>query len=186
LVEVTTGILFVFTYLYWLNTVFSLMDLICLLFVMSVLVVLFVTDLRDGLLPNSVVLPAIFAVLTYKLLLLFFTSTTISVLATDLLAALVAAGAFFAISYLSKEKAMGGGDGKLVFLIGLAVGWPALLVAVFTAFLTGAFVAVMLISVGKKRFGQTVPFGPFLAIGAAFSFFWGQEIIDFYLRVIIG
>lgn len=81
---------------------------------------------------------------------------------------------------------MGGGDAKLVFLIGLAVGWPAILVAIFTAFLTGAFVAVMLIIIGRKRFGQTVPFGPFLGLGATIAVFWGQEIVDFYLRVIIG
>jgi leader peptidase (prepilin peptidase)/N-methyltransferase len=192
-VEAATGILLLLTYLYWLNTeysiqytVYSLTDLIYLLFIVSVLVVLFVTDLRDGLLPNSVVLPAIFVVLVYKFLLLFSTSTTISTIATDLLAAFVAASGFFAISYFSKEKAMGGGDAKLVFLIGLAVGWPALLIAVFAAFLTGAFVAVMLILIGKKRFGQTIPFGPFLNLGAFVSLFWGQGIIDLYLRAIIG
>lgn len=197
LVEVVTGLIFASTVYYWLISVSSItyqvssisfidiLQLIYLLFFVSTLIVLFVTDLRDGLLPNSVVSPAIFAVLVYKLLLLFSTSTTISALATDLLTAFTAAAVFFAISYFSKEKAMGGGDSKLVFLIGLAVGWPAILVAIFAAFLTGAFVAVMLMLIGKKRFGQTVPFGPFLSLGAFVALFWGQGIIDLYLRILI-
>ena len=191
IVELATGILFVFTFLYWSNTLdpipytaYDFIHLIFLLFVVSVLIVLFVTDVRDGLLPNSVVLPAVTIVATYKLLLVVVGLSQFSVLFTDLLTALVVAGIFFAIVALSGEKAMGGGDVKLAFLIGLAVGWPAVTVALFTSFLTGAIVAVMLILVGKKRFGQSVPFGPFLSLGAFIALFWGREIIDLYLRAL--
>jgi leader peptidase (prepilin peptidase)/N-methyltransferase len=191
IVETTTGVVFAFTAYYWLQNVSSIsfvdiQQLVYLLFVVGVLLVLFVTDIKDGLLPNSIVLPAIFIVFLYKFLLLFTTSISPQSFAFDLLAAFIAALVFFTISYVSKERAMGGGDAKLVFLIGLAVGWPAILVALFTAFLTGAFVAVMLIIIGKKRFGQTVPFGPFLNFAAFVSLLAGQEIIDFYLRAIIG
>ena len=182
LVELVTGFLFAFTYLYWLGTVYNLMHLVYLLFVVSVLIVLFVTDVRDGLLPNSVVLPAVTIVATYKLLLVVVGSSQFSTLIADLLTGLVVSGIFFAIVVLSGEKAMGGGDVKLAFFIGLAVGWPATTVALFTSFLTGAIVAVMLILVGKKRFGQSVPFGPFLSLGAFVALFWGRGIIELYLR----
>ena len=191
LVELVTGFLFAFTYLYWWgalysiqHTAYSVMYLLYLLFVVSVLIVLFVTDVRDGLLPNTVVLPAVTIVATYKLLLVVVGSTQFSTLIADLLTALVVSGIFFAIVALSGEKAMGGGDVKLAFLIGLAVGWPATSVAVFISFLTGAIVAVMLILIGKKRFGESVPFGPFLSIGALIAMFWGREIIDLYLRAL--
>jgi leader peptidase (prepilin peptidase)/N-methyltransferase len=74
---------------------------------------------------------------------------------------------------------------KLVFLIGIATGWPAFLVALFAAFLTGGFVAVMLIITGKRRFGQTVPLGPFLSFGAFLALFWGQQIIDLYFKTFL-
>jgi len=189
LVEVTTGILFVFTFLYWLNTAYSiqhtlfvLTSLIYLLFVVSVLIVLFVTDILDGVLPNSVVLPAIAFVLILKSIFLVNGDITLSSLIIDVAAAIVVASAFFTIVYFSNEKAMGGGDVKLAFLVSLVVGWPATILALFVSFLTGAFVAVMLILLGKKRFGQTVPFGPFLVIGAFLALFWGREIIEIYLR----
>ena len=184
LVELVTGFLFAFTYLYWLGTVYNLMHLVYLLFVVSVLIVLFVTDVRDGLLPNSVILPAIFVVVIYKLILVSAGYIQLSTLIADLLTALVVSGIFFAIVALSGEKAMGGGDVKLAFLIGLVVGWPATSVALFTSFLTGAIVAVMLILIGKKRFGESVPFGPFLSLGAFVALFWGREIIDLYLRAL--
>src|SRR3989344_6295692 len=92
LVELVTGFLFAFTYLYWLGTVYNLMHLVYLLFVVSVLIVLFVTDVRDGLLPNSVVLPAVTIVATYKLLLVVVGSSQFSTLIADLLTALVVSG----------------------------------------------------------------------------------------------
>jgi prepilin signal peptidase PulO-like enzyme (type II secretory pathway) len=159
-----------------------LINLIFLLFIISTLVVLFVTDLRDGLLPNSIVLPAIMVVGLYKLILAFSGSISVQSLSIDLVASLLVAGTFFAIVYLSRERALGGGDIKFVFLVALAVGWPLLLVALWLAFLTGGAVAAMLILTRKKRFGQTVPLGPFLAIGALAALFWGQQIIDLYLK----
>ncbi|MDP2721012.1 MAG: prepilin peptidase [bacterium] len=191
LVEVATGVLFAFTFYFWNITYHvssvsyvDLAQLIFLLFIVSVLVVLFVTDIKDGLLPNSIVLPAIIVVLAYKTFLTFFIPLPISSLLADLLAAFLAALAFFVIVFVSGERAMGGGDVKLVFLIGLIVGWPAILVSLFASFLTGAAVAVMLLLIGKKRFGQTIPFGPFLTIGGFIALFWGQQILDVYLRTI--
>ncbi|MEX0621595.1 MAG: prepilin peptidase [Candidatus Woykebacteria bacterium] len=202
LVELTTGFLFAFTYIYWGNLagfqfpetsvqylfagnwLLATSYFTYLLFVVGVLIVLFVTDIRDGLLPNSVILPSAALVGAYKLALLVFGYMVPQNLLLDLVVAFVAAAIFFAIVYISGEKAMGGGDVKLIFLIGLIVGWPVLLLSLFVGFLTGALVAVMLLLIGKKRFGETIPLGPFLTIGAFVSLFWGQEIIELYLRAI--
>ena len=218
LVEVATGILFAFTFFHWyysislinsINSINSinfilLINLIYLLFIVSTLVVLFITDFRDSLLPNSIVLPAIVVVAAYKLLqgisgslgnireyqgaasssLIFPHFPSYSLIFLDFLAAFLVASGFFAIVYLSRERALGGGDIKFVFLISLAVGWPSLLVALWLAFLTGGAVAAMLLLTRKKRFGQTVPLGPFLAIGAIVALFWGQQIIGWYLSVL--
>ena len=77
---------------------------------------------------------------------------------------------------------MGGGDVKLAFFVGLIAGWPNMIVAVFASFLTGAIVSVILMMLGKKKFGETVPFGPFLVAGTYIALFWGDDIMNWYLR----
>jgi len=76
---------------------------------------------------------------------------------------------------------MGGGDVRLGFLLGLMLGPANTVVAVFFAFLTGSLVAFILLLMKKKTFGQTVPFGPFLAASGLFSLFFGHTIWNWYL-----
>lgn len=189
IVEASTGLLFLYAGYYWyvgtgsLGFSFnSIAYLIFLLFIVSILLVLFVTDLVDGLLPNLITLPAVGVVTFYKIYLLASGSLTIFGLGLDLLIALLMAAIFFGLVYFSGERALGGGDVKLAFLIGLAVGWPAILVGLFVGFLTGGIASVMLLLIGKKRFGDTVPLGPFLTIGATVALFWGPQILGFYLK----
>jgi prepilin signal peptidase PulO-like enzyme (type II secretory pathway) len=147
------------------------------------LVVLLMTDLVDGVLPNSVVFFGIFTVLFFKILFIMLGLLPLAELLYSFLSAFVLASIFFIIVSVSSEKAMGGGDIKLVFLIGLFLGWIDFLLSLFVGFLTGALVAVMLILLGKKRFGQSLPLGPFLVFGTFVALFWGKEIIDFYLKM---
>ena len=50
-------------------------------------------------------------------------------------------------------------------------------------FLSGAIFSIAAIILGKKRFGQHIPFGPFLVLGALAALFWGEAIVDFYLKL---
>lgn len=191
IVELVSGLLFSFTFIFWWGEVGStvgatqILYLVFLLFFVSVLLVLTVTDIVDGLLPNTIVLPSIGAVALYKLTATFVGTSSLGALSADLLVAFSIAFFFFLIVFFSKEKAMGGGDIKLVFLIGLILGWPAITVGLFIGFLTGGFVAAMLLLIGKKRLGQTLPLGPFLNLGALISLFFGQQLLDMYLRAIV-
>ena len=101
----------------------------------------------------------------------------------DILAGFVGGAFFLLLVVFSKGKAMGGGDIKLAVFMGLVLGLSKLAVALFLAFLTGAIVSLILIFVGKKRFGQTIAFGPFLVFGAYVALIWGQQILDWYLRI---
>jgi len=65
--------------------------------------------------------------------------------------------------------------------MGLGLGFPNALVATMLAFLIGAVFSILLIILGRKRFGQTIPFGPFLVIGSLIALFWGNQIMNFYL-----
>jgi leader peptidase (prepilin peptidase) / N-methyltransferase len=90
--------------------------------------------------------------------------------------------AFFGSIALGKT-AMGAGDAKLAAMMGAWLGWKYLLLAGFVACTVGALVGIVSITLSKRRFGQKIPFGPFLAFGAAIALFGGEAILSAYLRL---
>ena len=76
-----------------------------------------------------------------------------------------------------KEDAMGGGDIKMMAMVGAFLGWEGVLLTTFLGALLGTLIFVPLSVIGKKRL---VPFGVFLALGAAVTFLFGQPIIRWY------
>jgi leader peptidase (prepilin peptidase)/N-methyltransferase len=81
------------------------------------------------------------------------------------------------------QTAMGDGDPKLTAMIGAWLGWKYLLVTGFLACAVGALVGGTAIALGWLNRRQPMPFGPFLAIGAALTVFWGNEMISTYLKI---
>ena len=81
---------------------------------------------------------------------------------------------------------MGLGDVKLAFLIGLVLGFPGTVLALYIAFLTGGLSGIILILWKKKKLKYAVPFGPFLVLGSLIMLFWGNEIVDWYLNLRIS
>ena len=77
-----------------------------------------------------------------------------------------------------KQEAMGGGDIKMMAMVGSFVGWTGVLLTVFGGALLGALIFVPL-SLGKHK--PLVPFGVFLAGAAAITFVYGAEIVDWYV-----
>ena len=86
------------------------------------------------------------------------------------------AGAFFLALGALNPAAMGGGDIKLVVLIGLMAGWPGVLVAVFVAFAVGAIVGLALIALGRLGRRDPLPFAPALAVGAVAAAVAGHRL----------
>lgn len=169
-VELVTGILFVIVAIHTgatLLSILSSMVTIYYLFVACVLIVIFFTDLRYGIIPDRITYPAIIV------------STVYSLQSTDkFLSALGAAGFLLLLNRITRGRGMGLGDVKLAVLIGLFLGFPNIVVALYIAFLTGAFVSLILIFSGRKRFGQTLPFGPFLVFAALLALFIGEQIVQ--------
>ena len=84
--------------------------------------------------------------------------------------------------WMFSEEAMGGGDIKMMAMVGSFVGWKGVLLTIFAGALLGTLIFVPL-SVRKKRL---VPFGVFLAVGAAVAFAWGDLIIEWYRHFLSG
>ena len=185
LVELMTGILFLFS-LYRFGPTLALLHS-CLF--ISLLIPIAWIDGRWYIIPNAIILAGLItgAVVT---LLIALTRHNPGYLIDHLIGA-VAGGASMALiavvgTFLYHKKAMGGGDIKLMILIGLFLGgWPHLLIVIIASAFTGSIVGLSLIALGKKSGGGSrIPYGPFLVIGATLDLFWGNEIWDWYLTLI--
>lgn len=81
------------------------------------------------------------------------------------------------------RTAMGAGDAKLAAMMGAWLGWKYLLIAGFIACALGAFAGGGAIALGWLDRRQPMPFGPFLALGAAIAAIWGEALLSTYLRL---
>ena len=183
LIELITAILFSSVFIY-LGSIISL-GLFFWLTIISFLIVIFVFDLKYFIIPDEVIYPAIFLSIVW-LLYSFFTGTISShEMILSIFSSLGASLFFFLIWFFSKGTAMGFGDVKLALLIGLLLGFPNTIVALFLGFLLGAIIGSVMILLKKKGLKSEVPFAPFLVAGTVISFFFGNNIVSWYLSLAI-
>ncbi|MBF2057742.1 MAG: prepilin peptidase [Cyanobacterium sp. T60_A2020_053] len=83
------------------------------------------------------------------------------------------------------KPAMGGGDPKLVAMIGAWLGWQNVLITGFIACLIGTLVGVGAISLKVLKRGQAIPFGPFLVLGSLVSLFYGEQLLSAYIEYLL-
>lgn len=178
-VELTTGVLFTATFLFLKNNEGILnIELIYYLLIISSLVVVFFSDLKYGIIPDKVLSPAI--IISFLFLFLILNSRFL--ILNSALSGLGAFIFFFLLFLITKGKGMGFGDVKLAFLLGLFLGFPKIIIALYIAFLTGAWISLILVLWGKKKFfGGTIPLGPFLVLGTLVSLFYGENILNLVL-----
>ncbi len=142
------------------------------------LIVITVIDLYHQIIPDVISLPGIGVGLVASLLLpqlTFFNS---------LAGMLLGGGSLFLVAtfyhWLTKREGMGGGDVKLLAMIGAFLGWKAVILTIVLSSLIGSIVGVIVIMAKGKDFKYAIPFGPFLSLGAALSLFYGEQIIRCY------
>jgi len=78
------------------------------------------------------------------------------------------------------QDAMGEGDLNLMALVGAFLGWKAVVVTLLVGCLSGSLVGLTLIALRRLGRREHMPFGPFLALGALVSLFWGDALIAWY------
>lgn len=141
---------------------------------LSALVAVTAIDLEHQLIPDRITLPGVAVG--------FLASLVIPGRAwvDSLIGILVGGGIFFVIIALSRGG-MGGGDMKLAAMVGAFLGWKPTLLALFLGVFLGGFVAVVLLLGGLRKRKDPIPFGPFVALGAAVSLFWGEGLLRWYL-----
>ena len=86
----------------------------------------------------------------------------------------------FLIIAMISPSGMGGGDVKFAAVLGLMVGFPGILLAIWISAVGGGLIAIGLILARKKSRKDVIPFGPFMAMGAAVVLIAGPDLIDWY------
>lgn len=167
LVELATALLFLAVF----NKFFveSLLAVGCLWYIIGSLVAIFVYDWRHYIIPDKILFPAAAAAVFwrgYESLAGGADLAAFGRFAPYFFSAIGAGGFFLIIILITRGRGMGLGDAKLAFLLGLMLGWPAILAALFLAFLSGALIGSALVLVGRKKMESPIPFGPFLIAAA--------------------
>lgn len=183
LVEVLTAALFIISYYFWpLN--FNGIGLVIFglwLLILTLLIALFVYDLKWMILPDRIVYPLIglsglFAVLNLG------NTGDFSML---ILSVTIAGGIFELLYMFSSGKWIGGGDAKLGVALGLILMRPDYaLLMIFIASLIGTLAAVPSILNGKYK-NVRIPFGPCLITATLVVFFFGEHISNWYLNLLL-
>lgn len=145
----------------------------------SSLIVITGIDLYHQIIPDVISLPGIGVGLLGALLFLPITFLN------SFLGMLLGGGALFLVAnfyqWLFKREGMGGGDVKLLAMIGAFLGWKAMILTIILGSLVGSVIGIVIIFLKGKDFKYAIPFGPFLALGAVISLFWGEDLIRWYL-----
>jgi len=175
LVEVLTG---AFGALSVMRFGFGATALVVFVLVCALLVVTFI-DLDHRIIPDAISLPGILLGLAVS-----FGPGLISPL-ESLGGALLGGGVLFLVAWgyqrLAGREGMGGGDIKLLAMIGAFLGWKGVAVTLFIASLSGTIAGLAVMLRRTEGMRAAVPFGPFLAIGAIAYLFRGPELVRWYL-----
>lgn len=173
IIETLGGVIAVLVFAYSMWVGLGIFAFILLAIVAFSLLGIFTADLRSGIIPDEFLVVMGIA----SFILVFVLGDNIIL---NLSAGLVSFLLFYILYAVTKGAGMGFGDVKFAFVIGLFLGFPGIIIGLYTAFLTGAAISLILIFSGRKKLkGDTIPFGPFLVIGTVFAYLFGNQIISY-------
>ncbi len=147
----------------------------------AMLVVITFIDLDHQIIPDVISLPGILIGFGGSFLIPWISWSD------SLLGILLGGGLLLAIAwgyeFITKREGMGGGDIKLLAMLGAFLGWKAIFPVVFMASLVGSLTGIPVMLFKKKNSQLPLPFGPFLALGAIIYLLWGVDIVRWYLAL---
>ncbi|MEJ2638838.1 MAG: prepilin peptidase [Desulfosarcinaceae bacterium] len=175
LVELLTGLLAWFT---WLKFGLSWAWLLNFLFIATLIAITFI-DLDHRIIPDRISLPGI------PIFFLAGLCLPVPTVLDAVIGMVVGGGSLLSIAWgyylLTKREGMGGGDIKLLAMMGGFIGWQGVLFTIFAASAAGTLVGVGAMLKTRKGMRLAIPFGPFLAFGATLYLFIGNAVIHWYL-----
>ena len=150
----------------------------------SILITISFIDIDHQIIPDIISLPGI---LIFASSFYFLPEMTIK---DTLLGVLAGGGSLYAIAFfyylLRKQEGMGGGDIKLLAMIGAATGIKGVAFTIFAGSLFGTLFGILIMLYTKMADTKNlrIPFGPFLSVGAILYIFYGKQLIQWYLIMV--
>ena len=153
------------------------------IFVALLIIITFI-DLDFQIIPDVISLPGIVIGFSCSFLIPWLPWSA------SLLGIILGGGSLYLVAFiyktLTKVDGMGGGDIKLLAMIGAFIGWKAILPVIFFSSAIGCLVGIPLMLLKGSGTKLAIPFGPFLALGALIYLLYGGYLIQWYLRVSFG
>ena len=175
LVEILTALVFSIIYYYFGISI----ETLSLIIFFSIIIIITFIDIDVQLIPNNLLLFSILPIIAF--IIVNQPNSYLDHIIGGILLTLI----FFIIGYIGKliykVDSMGMGDVKYAGVIGLLLGWEKGILAFVIAFFSAAAIIVIISMYKKISRKQKIPFGPFLSIGCFVAFFWGTNILNWYL-----
>ncbi len=179
LVEALNAFIYITMYLkFGLSANFVFFSLIS-----SILVAIVFIDLKEMVIPDSLVLCIFILSIVHKVSSNFLYGTPLN-LTNSFLGLFLAGGLFAAIMFLSRGG-MGGGDVTLIGSLGFVLGVKYIFLNIFLSFISGAIISIILLVSKIKTRKDPIPFGPFIVLGFFITILWGQDIINWYINLLL-
>ncbi len=176
-VEILNGLVYILIFIifgYSLNFIFY-----CIL--SSLLIVIGVIDYKHTIIPNGLVIFGLITGLVYRFILPL--SLGLKVFWVDSILGLLIGGGFFLLVAIVSKGNMGGGDIKLMGMLGFFLGAKKIIMITFLSFIIGAIFTLPLLLLKKKGKKDMVPFGPFIALSALITMLYYHELLDLYFKI---
>jgi leader peptidase (prepilin peptidase)/N-methyltransferase len=150
----------------------------------AALLVVIVIDIHHQIIPDVISLPGIILGVLFSLV-----SDTVT-WQSSLIGLLAGGGVLYAVAYfyflLRKADGMGGGDIKLLAMIGAWLGWQSLPFVIFASSFSGSIVGLIAMFYQKKGGRTRIPFGPFLSLSALIYTFYSEKILYLFNLYLSG
>jgi leader peptidase (prepilin peptidase)/N-methyltransferase len=159
----------------------TLHGLLIFIFIATLMVVTFI-DMDHRIIPDVITLPGI------PVFFLFAFAVPTVTWRDSAIGILIGGGTLFIVAWLyhliTGREGMGGGDIKLLAMLGAMLGWKGILFTIFAASAIGTVVGLLTMIKSSKGMRLAIPFGPFLSLGAIVYLFFGETILYWYVNLL--
>lgn len=176
MVEFLTGIIFLLFYkhfglgiVYYFHIVL-ISSFICIAFI----------DYDHQIIPDELILFGFTLGIGYKLVLYFWMEQPIQIL--NSIWGLLLGGGFFLLIAILSNGGMGGGDIKLMAMVGFWFGWKDVIFITFFSFVIGSILSIILLLMKKKSRKDAIPFGPFIVMATLITMLYKEQLLYWYWR----
>ncbi|MFC7393187.1 prepilin peptidase [Scopulibacillus cellulosilyticus] len=173
IVEISCALLFVFTFIIEP----SLSSIIMGWLLISLLLIIFVSDITDMIIPDKVLIVFFILFIFYRIIF------PISPWWQSAAGSIAGFFILFSINYINRGS-IGGGDIKLFTVLGYLLGLETVLLALFLSAFFGAVIGGGGQLTGWLKKGQPIPFGPFISLGTLMAFFFGEQMMRWYVSLV--